>query len=56
MRQVPSLKPRLADPGWQGAIWADAVTIAINETGMGGFPEVCPWTIEDILADDFLPA
>ena len=30
IKQVPSLKPKLADPDWQGAIWADAVTIAIN--------------------------
>ena len=56
VKQVPSLKQKLDDPGWQGAIWADAVTLAINETGMGGFPEDCPWTIESILSDDFLPA
>ena len=56
IKQVPSLKTRLADPEWQGAIWADAVTLAINETGMGGFPDDCPWSIEDILADLFLPA
>ena len=56
IKQVPSLKPRLADPEWQGAIWADAVTLAIAETGMGGFPEDCPWSIDEILADDFLPA
>ena len=43
LKQVPSLKSRLADPEWQGAIWADAVTLAINETGMGGFPDECPW-------------
>jgi len=55
LKKVPSLKPKLADPDWQGAIWADAVTIAINETGMGGFPENCPWTIENILADGWLP-
>jgi hypothetical protein len=57
LKQMPSLKPRLADAEWQGAIWADAVTLAINETGMGAaFPDDCPWTIEQILADDFLPA
>jgi hypothetical protein len=56
LKQVPSLKPRLDDAEWQGAIWADAVTLAINETGMGAFPDDCPWTIEQILADDFLPA
>jgi hypothetical protein len=55
LKQVPSLKPRLEDPGWQEAIWADAVTMAITETGIGGFPEDCPWRIEDVLSDAFLP-
>ncbi len=55
LNQVPSLKPRLADPEWQGAIWADAVTLAINETGMGGFPDECPWAVADILAQEWLP-
>jgi len=55
LKQVPSLKSRLADPEWQGAIWADAVTLAINETGMGGFPDECPWALVDILAQNWLP-
>ena len=55
LAQVPSLKSKLADSDWQGAIWADAVTLAINETGMGGFPENCPWTVEEILTDGWLP-
>ena len=56
LKQVPSLKPKLADPEWQEAIWADAVTLAINETGMGGFPDQCPWAVADILAQEWLPA
>ncbi|MBK5929256.1 DUF29 domain-containing protein [Halochromatium salexigens] len=55
LKQVPSLKPRLADSGWWGAIWADAVTKAIEETGLGGFPEDCPWSLEEIMDDTFLP-
>jgi hypothetical protein len=55
LKQVPSLKSKLADPEWQGAIWADAVTLAINETGMGGFPDECPWALVDILAQNWLP-
>lgn len=55
LKQVPSLRPRLADPEWQEAIWADAVTLAITETGMGGFPDACPWAISDILAQEWLP-
>ena len=55
LSQVPSLTPRLSDPQWQAAIWADAVTKAIEETGLGGFPEDCPWQIEQVLDDAFLP-
>jgi hypothetical protein len=55
LKQVPSLRTKLVNSEWQEAIWADAVTIAINETGMGGFPDDCPWRIDDILSDAFLP-
>lgn len=55
LKQVPSLKPKLADPDWRGAIWADAVTKAIDDTGMGGFPDDCPWSTDEILDDAFLP-
>jgi hypothetical protein len=55
IKQVPSLKPEPGDPDWLDAIWSDAVTMAINETGMGGFLESCQWSIEDILSNDWLP-
>ena len=28
---------------------------ALAETGVLSLPETCPWTIDEILADDFLP-
>ncbi len=55
LKNVPSLKPKLADPDWLDATWADALTFAINDTGMGGFPENCPWAVEDVLEDGWLP-
>ncbi|MBP8284280.1 MAG: DUF29 domain-containing protein [Chromatiaceae bacterium] len=55
LKQVPSLQPRLADAEWLGAIWADAITRAIEQTGMGGFPEECPWAVADLLSQDWLP-
>jgi hypothetical protein len=55
LKQVPSLQTRLADAEWLGAIWADAITRAIEETGMGGFPEECPWAVADLLNQDWLP-
>jgi hypothetical protein len=36
-------------------MWADALTRAIEETGMGGFPEECPWAVADQLSQDWLP-
>jgi hypothetical protein len=35
--------------------WGDAISIVINETRMSSFPESCPWVIENILSDDWLP-
>ena len=54
LKQVPSLQTRLADAEWLGAIWADAITRAIEETGMGGFPEECPWAVADPQSQDWL--
>jgi hypothetical protein len=55
IKQVPSLKSKLLNPEWQNAVWADAVTIAIRETGLDNFPETCPWTIDNILSHNWLP-
>jgi hypothetical protein len=55
LKKVPSLKPNLKDEDWLQIIWSDALTIAIKETKIEDFPEVCPWTVEDILAQDWLP-
>ncbi len=46
---------RLADAEWLDAEWADAVTLAIAETGMDAFPESYPWAVTDILRQDWLP-
>lgn len=55
IKQVPSLKSKLLNSDWQDAVWADAVTIAIRETGIENFPETCPWTIDNILSHYWLP-
>jgi hypothetical protein len=34
--------------------YARARTKALDETGLLRLPEACPWTIDEILADDFL--
>lgn len=55
LKQVPSLKVKLSNTEWQNAVWSDAVTIAIKETGLEDFPEICPWKVEDILTQEWLP-
>ncbi|HLC17159.1 MAG TPA: DUF29 domain-containing protein [Thermodesulfovibrionia bacterium] len=56
IKQVSSLKSKLSDSQWLGAVLADAVTIAIKDTGIENFPETCPWTIENVLSHNWLPA
>ena len=55
LKNTPSLKVSINDTEWLEDAWGDAVSIAIHETGMDCFPEVCPWTIENILSENWLP-
>ena len=56
LKKTPSLKADLTDEDWWTSAWADAVAKAVDETGMGNFPESCTWSIENILSYDWLPA
>ena len=54
--ESPSLKSTaMADAKWQGVIWSDAVDIAIRETGLSDFPDVCPWRYDQVLDREFWP-
>ena len=55
LKNTPSLKTSIQDKEWFEDAWGDAVSIAIHETGMDCFPEFCPWTIVNILSEDWLP-
>jgi len=55
IRQTPSLKASLSDPDWVAGVWADAVTKAVDETGLDSFPEDCPWSMEQVLTEEFFP-
>jgi hypothetical protein len=55
IRQTPSLKASLSDPDWLAGVWADAVTKAVDETGLDNFPEDCPWSMEQVLTEEFFP-
>lgn len=56
LKETPSLGPLLGDPDWIEGAWGDAVTLAVNETGLDAFPETCPWPLADVLAEGWLPA
>ncbi len=53
LNKTPSLKSCLKDSKW----WADARDAVEKETGISyeKFPEQCPWTIDNILADSWFP-
>ena len=55
LKQVPSLKTKLNDTEWLEIVWGDAVYQASKETGLDDFPETCPWFVEDILTDGWMP-
>ena len=55
VQQTPSLQASLGNVLWIEGAWDDAVTKAIDETGLDCFPETCPWTIEQVLSSEFLP-
>ena len=54
LKNTPSLKSSINDMEWLEDAWGDAVSITIHETGMDCFPESCPWTIANILSEDWL--
>jgi hypothetical protein len=55
IKKTPSLKVALTDEAWLAEAWADAVLKAMEETRLEDFPETCPWTMEQVLSDGFLP-
>ncbi len=58
MRKTPSLRATLRDADWREIAWLEAVELAQRETGLDRevFPDACPWTFDDVLTADWLPA
>ncbi len=57
LRKTPSLKQCLNDTEWWADAWADACTAAEKETAIpyDKFPPHCPWTMTEVLSDDYFP-
>jgi hypothetical protein len=53
----PSLKRHFDDATWMAKRWRHGVEQAVIETGLPrvDFPTICPWTLDQVLDDDFLP-
>jgi hypothetical protein len=51
----PSLRPQV--PALLQRAYPGACTLAADETGLplATFPEACPWTVEQVLDEDFWP-
>jgi hypothetical protein len=56
LNNTPSLKAMVNDSDWFEDVWGDAISLTIAETAMDCFPESCPWTMANILSEDWLPS
>ena len=57
LRKTPSLKCLLEDAQWLDDVLNDAVGDAATETGLplDSFPDGIPWTMQQVLSNDFWP-
>lgn len=56
LARMPSLQALLDDEEWLAHAFNDAVRLASEQTGLDEFPDTCPWTVQQFLNPDFLPA
>lgn len=55
LKEVPSLSTRLDNSEWLDKVWDDAITIAVQETGLSDFPDSLTWQIKEVLGENWLP-
>ena len=55
LKEAPSLQAELSDMEWIDMAWSDAVVIVLRETELEDLPEICPWKMDDVLRDGWLP-
>lgn len=53
LRENPSLRSRLAEI--VADVYPSSAILAERETGLDGFPDVCPFTIEQLFDDSYFP-
>jgi hypothetical protein len=52
----PSLRAKIDEPRTFQLIWADALAQATTENGHDSYPPECPWAIDDVLSEGWLPS
>jgi hypothetical protein len=56
LEESPSLRVKLAEARWIDLVWTKGVALAVAESGLDCFPEVCIWSMADeILNPTWLP-
>jgi hypothetical protein len=56
LKKTPSLKVSISDSAWLDSVWSDAVAQVTSETGLDVFPDACPWKMDTVLSEGWLPA
>lgn len=56
LKQMPSLRHLLDDPEWNDDVWADALSAVILQAGTIDLPKAREWSLEQVLALDYLPS
>jgi hypothetical protein len=55
LRETPSLEASLTNENWLDGVWADAVAMAAEETGLDLFPDDCPWSVDQVPSPSHYP-
>ena len=55
LHDTSSLVPKLQEARWLEMVWAKAVAQAVGETGLDCFPDACPWAMQEVLNEGWLP-
>ncbi|WP_237573824.1 MULTISPECIES: DUF29 family protein [Burkholderiaceae] len=45
----------MSNHNWITRTWADAVSKAVEETGLDVFPDACPWSMDQVLSVSSYP-
>jgi uncharacterized protein DUF29 len=53
LAESPSLRPYPAE--YLPEAYGNARRKALEETGLLSLPDACPWTIDEVMTDDFSP-